>query len=81
MSIVKLPSRSRDVPFDRDPEQCFTIPARCYLDGDILEREKEAIFYRNWWYAGHQSQLVEPGCYLAGAGLRAKYYRHSRQVG
>ena len=64
MSIVKLPSRSSDIPFDRDPERCFTIPARCYLDGDILEHEKEAIFYRNWCYAGHQSQLVEPGCYL-----------------
>ena len=61
MSIVKLPSSSRDIPFDREPEQCFTMPARCYLDGDILEGEKEAIFYRNWWYAGHQSQLAEPG--------------------
>ncbi len=29
-----------------------------------MAQEKEAIFYRNWWYAGHQSQLAESGCYL-----------------
>jgi phenylpropionate dioxygenase-like ring-hydroxylating dioxygenase large terminal subunit len=64
MSIVELQSRSRDIPFARDPEQSYTIPARCYLDEDIYQCEKEAVFYRNWWYAGHQSQLLEPGCYL-----------------
>ena len=53
-----------DSPFDRDPEQSFTIPARYYTDEEFLGPEKEAIFYRNWWYAGHQSQLSEPGCYL-----------------
>jgi len=64
MSVVKLPAQGSDIPFDRDPEQCYTIPARYYLDNDVLEREKEAIFYRNWWCAGHQSQLPEAGCYL-----------------
>jgi len=64
MSVVKLPSQGRDIPFDRDPEQSYTIPARCYLDADTYAREQEAIFYRNWWYAGHQSQLQQPGCYL-----------------
>jgi hypothetical protein len=64
MNVVALQKRADDSPFDRDAEQSFTIPARYYLDADILQREKEAIFYRNWWYAGHQSQLSEPGCYL-----------------
>jgi choline monooxygenase len=64
MSVVKLPAHGKDIPFDRNPENCYTIPSRCYLDGDILEREKEAIFYRNWWCAGHQSQLPDAGCYL-----------------
>ena len=53
-----------DIPFDQDPERSYTIASRFYLDADIYEQEKEAIFYRNWWYAGHQSQLAEPGCYL-----------------
>lgn len=64
MLAAALQKRADDAPFDRDPEQSFTIPARYYLDADILELEKEAIFYRNWYYAGHQSQLTEPGCYL-----------------
>ncbi len=53
-----------EVPFDRDPELSYTIPARYYLDQEVLEQEKDAVFYRNWWYAGHQSQLPEAGCYL-----------------
>ena len=64
MDVTALRRRADDEPFDRDPEQSFTIPARYYLDEDILEQEKESIFYRNWFYAGHQSQLTEPGCYL-----------------
>ena len=64
MNVVALQKRTDDAPFDRDPERSFTIPARYYLDADILQQEKEAIFYRNWWYAGHQSQLAEAGCYL-----------------
>ena len=64
MSDVALLKRADDSPFNRDPEKSFTIPARYYLDATILEQEKEAIFYRNWWYAGHQNQLNESGCYL-----------------
>ena len=64
MSVVELPSQGGDIPFDNNPEQSYTIPARCYLDEKTYAREKEAIFYRNWWCAGHQSQLLEPGCYL-----------------
>ena len=64
MSVAALQKRADDSPFDRNPECSFTIPARYYLDAGILEQEKEAVFYRNWWYAGHQSQVNEPGCYL-----------------
>jgi len=64
MSVVALKKRVGDLPFNRDPEKSFTIPARYYLDDAVMEQEKEAVFYRNWWYAGHQSQLRESGCYL-----------------
>ena len=64
MTPVALQKRADDEAFLTDPELSFTIPARYYLDRDILEREKEAIFYRHWFYAGHVSQLAEPGCYL-----------------
>ena len=64
MSVIALDKSAADAPFDANPEQSFTIPARYYLDAEVFEREKQAIFYRSWYYAGHQSQLVEPGCYL-----------------
>ena len=64
MSVVALDKRPTDSSFDRDPTLSYTIPARYYRDADIYEKEKEAIFYRNWWYVGHQSQLPDPGCYL-----------------
>ena len=53
-----------DAPFCDAPDTSFTLPARFYRSADIYELEKDAIFYRNWWYAGHQSQLGGAGDYL-----------------
>ena len=50
-----------DQPFTADPKQSFTLPARYYTDAGIFEAEKPAIFYRTWHYAGHVSQVAEPG--------------------
>lgn len=61
-SILRL--QSGDAPFCRDPASSFTMPARFYRDGEIHEQEKQAIFYRSWWYAGHVSQLTKPGAFL-----------------
>ena len=47
--------------FTRNAETSFTLPARYYFDEDIYKRELEAIFFRNWNYAGHVSQLAAPG--------------------
>ena len=64
MKVSAPQTSAKDAPFHRDPQRSFTIPARYYLDDDIHRQEKEAIFYRQWWYAGHQSQLLQAGCYL-----------------
>ena len=40
MNVVALQKRTGDSPFDRDPEHSFTIPARYYLDADILEMKR-----------------------------------------
>jgi choline monooxygenase len=53
-----------DAPFAADPRQSFTLPARFYHDASIYEREKDAIFYRSWHYAGHVSQIAEPRSYF-----------------
>lgn len=52
-----------DAPFRFDPARSFTMPARYYSDSAIYEREKGAIFYRNWWCVGHNSQLPDPGAF------------------
>ena len=35
-----------------------------YTQPDIFEQEKERIFFQNWLYAGHQSQVPQPGDYF-----------------
>ncbi len=64
MSAPALKYTKDDAPFSKEPRESFTIPARYYMDSDIYEMEKEAIFYKNWWLAGHVSRLPEPGSYL-----------------
>lgn len=51
-------------PVDTEPQRAYTLPSRYYLSEEIFEAEKEAIFYRNWHYIGHASQLENPGDYL-----------------
>ena len=50
-----------DLPFHEDPRRSYTMPAHLYTDSTVYEREKEAIFYRNWWCAGHRNQFSDPG--------------------
>ncbi len=53
-----------DKPLTDDAVRSYTLPARYYTDAAVIEREKEAIFYRNWAFIGHQSQFTEPGDYV-----------------
>ncbi len=53
-----------DRPFRADPKQSFTLPARHYTEMATFEAEKQAIFYRSWHYAGHVSQVADPGMFL-----------------
>ena len=41
------------------------LPARYYVDREILEREREQIFFRSWQYACHVSELDAPGAFVA----------------
>jgi carnitine monooxygenase subunit len=50
--------------FQDEAERSHTLPARWYWDPAVFEREKEAIFYRTWWYAGHMEDVREPGAYM-----------------
>ncbi len=53
-----------DLPFVDDPSQSFTMPARFYLEESVYNAEQEAIFYKNWWYSGHVSQLQKTGDFI-----------------
>lgn len=64
MSLPKLNFMSGDSPFRPDPHSSYTLPARFYHDADIWEAEKTAIFAKTWNYAGHVSQVAEPGQFL-----------------
>ena len=39
------------------------LPARYYIDENILAREKEQIFFKSWQYACHIDELEKPGAY------------------
>ena len=64
MNLQRLKLQAGDAPFCSDPSQSFTLPARFYLDDEIYHREQESIFFRNWWYSGHVSQLQRAGDYI-----------------
>ena len=64
MNVIDRPTRNPAGRFSRDPERSFTLPARYYTEPEVYEREKRAIFYKAWNYAGHASQLREPGSYV-----------------
>lgn len=64
MTSLTTIHRIPDKPVSRSPEHGWTLPARLYTDTSVFTQETAAIFYRNWWYAGHASQLAEPGNYL-----------------
>jgi len=53
MTHQVLNLQSGDAPFRADPAQSYTLPARFYHDPTVFELEKDAIFYKSWWYAGH----------------------------
>ncbi len=45
-------------------EQGYTLPADWYVDPAVYRLEQEQIFRRTWQYAGHASQVAEPGDYF-----------------
>ena len=65
MPIGQAPVLQPAVPFNRDARDSCTLPGHYYYDPAILAQEKEKIFYRNWLFAAHASEVAEPGSYVA----------------
>jgi Rieske 2Fe-2S family protein len=71
-----------------------TLPRDFYLSDEIFCREREAIFYREWFCAGREEDLATPGDYLVldvagesvlvvrtGSGRLAAHYNVCRHRG
>jgi carnitine monooxygenase subunit len=56
------------MPHD-DPARSTTLPGRLYVDPDALARERTALFFRTWHYAGGLSELGQPGDYVTARPL------------
>ncbi len=41
------------------------LPARYYMDPDILEKEKQAFFFKDWLVVGREEEFPNPGDYRA----------------
>ena len=63
-NLQVLKKTDEDQPFCTDSKISYTMPARFYNDPEIYELEKSTIFYCNWIYAGHSSQVTNPGQYI-----------------
>jgi len=44
-----------------------TLPGWAYTDQAVFEREREAIHFRSWHYAGTTQELLKPGDYLTAS--------------
>ena len=42
-------------------QERYSLAREFYTDPDIYERDIERIFLRSWLYAGHQSEIPDPG--------------------
>ena len=65
MNLPLIRLEGNDRPFTANPAESYTLPARFYHDQTVFEQERPAIFYKNWWYVCHASQVSEPGCFAA----------------
>ena len=64
MTHLKAVKPKSGLPVHEQPQHSYTLASHLYLDENIYEQEKRKIFYCNWHYAGHLSQLSKPGDYL-----------------
>src|SRR5947207_14402651 len=42
----------------------FRVNRRAFTDPAILEQERREVFDRSWLYAGHESEIAEPGDFV-----------------
>lgn len=53
-----------DFAFDDNIATASTLPARLYVDPQVLAPEKRRIFAKTWQLAGRSDQVPGPGAYF-----------------
>ena len=66
---------------DRPADGVFRIDRDIYLDPDIFEAEMKTIFEADWIFLCHESQVREPGDYLAAYLGRQPVLVHRQEDG
>jgi len=51
-------------PRDVMPASAFTLPARYYTEGAVLQRELDGLFGQMWFYAGRAEECASAGQYF-----------------
>src|SRR5258707_10695864 len=49
---------------DSDIARAWTLPARYYIETDVVGQERDRIFSRTWQVVGHHHQVANPGDYF-----------------
>ncbi len=60
--------------------QLFKVPRTSFVDTNVFEAERDAIFNRCWLYLGHASELAKPGQFVTRtvAGRNVIFNRDAR---
>jgi len=54
----------RDLIVDDRARGIFRVNRRVFTDPEILEEERREVFDRSWLYAGHESEIANPGDFI-----------------
>ena len=59
-----MTARNDMLAYLRDRRGGYTLPRPFYSDAEYYRADLEAIWYRDWIFAGHDCELAAPGAYL-----------------
>ncbi|MEH7255386.1 SRPBCC family protein [Neobacillus niacini] len=62
MNIQKI--KSQEVKVSSKLSEAYALPARYYIDPEILQEEMEKIFSQTWQFVGTVNQVEKPGDYF-----------------
>ena len=57
-------TKMQDLIVDDCARGIFRVNRRAFTDPEILEEERREVFDRSWLYAGHESEIANPGDFV-----------------